>query len=86
MSTARLIDRTPAASRRRRIQSRAGAVGSTPRTARAVNLSQPAGSSTVTWYAGRSVAVLAPGTSAGSRKATPSECESSRASPRTDRQ
>ena len=82
MSTASEMLRTPAAVSRCRIQPGVSTVGSTPRTIRAANRSQPTGSRTSTGYAGSAVAPGA-GASAGSRNGTPSACDSSRAMPRT---
>ena len=86
MSTARLIERMPATASRLRMTGGVGAAGSMPRTSRAANRSQPTGSSTVTGYGDSSVAPGASTACAGSRYATPSACDSSRAMPRTDRQ
>src|SRR6266540_60631 len=54
MSTARLIERMPATASRLRISRGVATVGSIPRTSRALNRSQPTGSSTVTAYGGAS--------------------------------
>ncbi|PSK64691.1 hypothetical protein B0E53_03341 [Micromonospora sp. MH33] len=82
MSTGSEMLRTPATVSRRDIQPGVCAVGSTPRTIRAANRSQPTVSRTSTGYAGSAVAPGA-GSSAGSRNGTPRACDSSRARPRT---
>src|SRR6266704_6200738 len=86
MSTARLIERSPATASRLFMNGGVGAAGSIPRTSRAENRSQPSGSSTLTGYGGVGVAPGGSTASAGSRNGTPSACDSSRAMPRTDRQ